>query len=105
MANPTALFWTNPQTNVDGSPFTAAQYAGFEAEITGPTGKTLVAIPATWSVNGEYGLPLKDLGVGFGTSYIRMATLAVGGERSDWTNPLAVTIGAPPLPPQNLRVG
>jgi len=102
--NPTKLLWSVPRTNVDGSPFTAAQYAGFEAEIVGPGGTTQVAVPAAWNDAGAYEMPLADLGVGFGASTARLRTLAVGGLMSDWSSAVNITIAAPPPTPQNLRV-
>lgn len=103
MANPTKIAWTGPTKNVDGSNFTAEQYAGFEAVVTGPGGATQFVLPSAWSPTNEYELPMADLGVGYGTSSVKLRTLAVGGLASDWTAPVSFTLRGPPLPPLNLR--
>lgn len=105
MANPTKLSWTGPTKNTDGSDFTADQYAGFELEING---EGAVTVPAAWSTDSRYEMPLSDLQAvqATGDYSLRMRTVAKNGNVSEWSAPAAFSMDfRVPAAPTGLQAG
>lgn len=106
--NPKKVFWTPPTTYVDGSPFGAADFAGYEwgYRVTGSGTEynLTVAVPVSFDITE---LDLSSLGLPQNQALdLVMRTVAANGEFSDWTNPLPVKFDTrKPTPPTALAVG
>lgn len=104
MANPTKLTWTGPTTYTDGTPYGAADHAGYEISING---QPAVAVPVAYQVSNQYEFDIALLGVvSYGTYSVTMRTVAANGQRSVPTNPVTFRIDdlRTPNPPTNLAV-
>lgn len=102
MANPQNLTWTGPTTYVDGTPFGAADFAGYEVEVNGASA---FAVPVAWNDANTYSFPVASLpGRVQGTNTVRMRTVAANGLASDWTGAVSFTYASVPLPPTNLAI-
>lgn len=106
VTNLSKVRWKAPLTNTDGSPFTAAQYAGFTLYFLNADGsvKTSVAVPAAWSAANAYEMPLSDLSLTPGQYRVAMSVTNTAGLESDRTAPVAFTLASKPGIPTDLSV-
>jgi hypothetical protein len=100
-ANPQNLTWRQPVDNVDGTPFTQAQFGGYELEVNGAGA---VAIPAAWDEDRQYTFPIASLGLAPGTYTLRLRTVNSDDYASDWSNPATLVLGRVPNRPLDLSV-
>lgn len=106
MSNPTTITWTDPTTNVDGTPIAAGEITGYTIGVRLATGvagtypfSAAVADPA--AVKGMISALSQILSPG---SYMA-AVQANGPVDSVWSAEAPFTIAAPqPNPPSGLKV-
>lgn len=85
MMNLTELSWTHDGLNTDGTRFTEDQFAGFTLYVNGaPRG----SVPASWSAQGEYSVPLAGLIDEPGAYSVAMTVAARNGTESELSDPL-----------------
>jgi len=101
----THLQWDAPTARTDGTPYGAADHAGYvlgiaDATVTGGF-REHVSVPAAYDVT-EW--PLDQLNITDpGIYMISLATVDVNGLRSAWADPFSFTASyAPPSPPTGL---
>lgn len=90
--------WKQPATMNDGSPFTAAQFAGWELIIDG---KPAIAVPLTWNGNPdtEYSFDLSELQLTEAAHKLTMRTLEKDGDVSAMSPEVTFIYKRAPLPP------
>lgn len=97
-------YWKQPATMNDGSPFTAAMFAGWELVVDG---KPAIAIPLVWDGDPqkEYSFDLSELQLteASHTAYIR--TVEKDGDVSAPSPTVTFGYKKGPTPPLGLRVG
>ena len=100
MTSPTTFTWTDPTTNVDGSPIAAGEITGYEIGVrpsTGTVGTYPTRTPVTGgaTVSEAFSAIAGTLQPG---SYAA-AVCALGAVNSAWSNEVTFTIAAPPPTP------
>jgi hypothetical protein len=97
------LQWTGATRYTDGSPFGAADFAGYELSVDG---QPAVALPVSFQTSNEYEFDLNVLGLSYGSHSATLRTVAVNGQRSDPTGPVTFLVvdDRKPAAPTNLRV-
>lgn len=106
MANPTNIRWRAPDTFEDGTPYSAADHAGFTLYFLAPDGSAAssVAVPVGWNEDGVYSFPVSALNLRKGNYSIALTTVAVNGLESERSNVVAFAIESKPGRPQDLVV-
>lgn len=95
------IFWENPTTRVDGSPYAQADNAGYELKINDTPA---VAIPVAWGTQFDIEQLEVYKNLKYGTHKLWLAVVDKGGLRSDYAGPATFQIVSPPLAPTALRV-
>lgn len=97
------LTWTGATTYVDGSPFGAADYAGYELSIDN---QPAVALPVSFQTSNQYEFELDLLNLSYGSHSATLRTVAVNGQRSDPSGAVTFLVADTrrPAAPTNLGV-
>ena len=74
------LTWTGATSYTDGSPFGAADFAGYELSVDN---QPSVALPVSFQTSNEYEFDLDLLSLSYGSHSATLRTVAVNGQRSD----------------------
>lgn len=96
------LSWTNPTTNVDGTPLTQANIAGYQVDIDN---STVTALPGmTFGTSFDISTLAEVQALPPGPHTITLAVLNTDGEVSDEATPVTFLRATKPNPPSNLAI-
>jgi hypothetical protein len=102
MPNPTKFTWTDPTTNVDGSPVTAGEITGYTIGIRSTTvaGSTAGVYPINVPVSGATAASelLSQISPSLAPDTYAAAIQTNGPTNSVFSSEITFTIAAPPLP-------
>jgi len=106
--NPTTIFWANPTSRTDGTPYGQADNAGYELAITGaatpPPATGQIAIPLAFGTSFDVSTLAAYQGLSTGDYDFYLRVVDKNGLVSGWSNAAPFSRAMAPMVPTNLTI-